>query len=85
MDLGEGNLEEEKDFAVGTGQLPKLAGEVLGKGANLQNEQELASQLVPVRRPDVEAAVVVSQCWRQADSCQGPGCLSQAAIQAIVT
>lgn len=58
---------------------------VSGKGANLQKEQELASELVPVRRPDVEAAVVVSQCWRQADSCQGPGCLRQAAIQAIVT
>lgn len=61
------------------------SGQVLGRGADLQNEQELASELAQVRHPDVEVATVVSQYSRQADSCQGQGCFSQAAIQALVT
>lgn len=33
-----------------------------GKGADLQTEQELASELAQVRRPGVEVVPVVSQC-----------------------
>lgn len=47
------------------------SGQVLGRGADLQNEQELASERAQVRHPDVEVATVVSQNSRQADSCQG--------------
>lgn len=85
MDFREGNREEEKDFAVGTVANSSNSGQVLGRGADLQNEQELASELAQVKHPDVEVATVVSQYSRQADSCQGQGCFSQAAIQALVT
>ena len=58
---------------------------MLGKSADLQQEQELACELAQVGSPDVEVVAVVSQCSRQADICRGPGYFGQAATQAIVT